>query len=191
MLKPIPSVFLSWRSLTATPTLTGELPRGTDDALRAITLYCDLVAGAVLDGLKAEMIREGVDIGEEAAPVEEAVAEAALLKKPRLKKPRQKKQQQRKQQLRLKKQLPKMLQAKNSPRHNVRALPFLMLTQSCKERTMTITAALVKDLRTATGAGMMDCKKALSEIDGDLDAAIDWLRKKGLRLLQESQPRCQ
>ena len=45
---------------------------------------------------------------------------------------------------------------------------------------MTITAALVKDLRTATGAGMMDCKKALSETDGDLDAAIDWLRKKGL-----------
>ena len=50
---------------------------GNDDALRAITLYCDLVAGAVLDGLKAEMIREGVDIGEESAPVEEAVAEAA------------------------------------------------------------------------------------------------------------------
>lgn len=47
---------------------------GNDDALRAITLYCDLVAGAVLDGLKAEMIREGVDIGEESAPVEEAVA---------------------------------------------------------------------------------------------------------------------
>lgn len=45
---------------------------------------------------------------------------------------------------------------------------------------MSITAALVKDLRTATGAGMMDCKKALTETNGDLDAAIDWLRKKGL-----------
>jgi elongation factor Ts len=45
---------------------------------------------------------------------------------------------------------------------------------------MTITASLVKDLRTATGAGMMDCKKALTETNGDLDAAIDWLRKKGL-----------
>ena len=45
---------------------------------------------------------------------------------------------------------------------------------------MSITAALVKDLRTATGAGMMDCKKALTETDGDPDAAIDWLRKKGL-----------
>jgi len=43
-----------------------------------------------------------------------------------------------------------------------------------------ITAALVKDLREKTGAGMMDCKKALTETDGDLEGAIDWLRKKGL-----------
>lgn len=43
-----------------------------------------------------------------------------------------------------------------------------------------ITAALVKDLREKTGAGMMDCKKALTENDGDVDAAIDWLRAKGL-----------
>lgn len=43
-----------------------------------------------------------------------------------------------------------------------------------------ITAALVKDLRETTGAGMMDCKKALVESDGDVQAAIDWLRKKGL-----------
>jgi len=43
-----------------------------------------------------------------------------------------------------------------------------------------ITAALVKDLRDKTGAGMMDCKKALTETDGDLEGAIDWLRKKGL-----------
>jgi elongation factor Ts len=43
-----------------------------------------------------------------------------------------------------------------------------------------ITAALVKDLRETTGAGMMDCKKALVESDGDVQGAIDWLRKKGL-----------
>jgi len=48
---------------------------GNDDALRAISLYCDLVAGAVLDGLKTEMIREGVDIGADETPVEEAVSE--------------------------------------------------------------------------------------------------------------------
>lgn len=44
----------------------------------------------------------------------------------------------------------------------------------------TITAAMVKELRETTGAGMMDCKQALSENDGDMQAAIDWLRKKGL-----------
>ena len=43
-----------------------------------------------------------------------------------------------------------------------------------------ITAALVKDLREKTGAGMMDCKRALSETAGELEPAIDWLRKKGL-----------
>jgi elongation factor Ts len=43
-----------------------------------------------------------------------------------------------------------------------------------------ITAALVKDLREKTGAGMMDCKNALTETKGDIEAAIDWLRKKGL-----------
>ncbi len=43
-----------------------------------------------------------------------------------------------------------------------------------------ITAAMVKELREATGAGMMDCKNALTESDGDMEAAIDWLRAKGL-----------
>ena len=43
-----------------------------------------------------------------------------------------------------------------------------------------ITAAMVRDLREKTGAGMMDCKKALTESGGDMEAAIDWLRKKGL-----------
>ena len=43
-----------------------------------------------------------------------------------------------------------------------------------------ITASLVKDLRDKTGAGMMDCKTALKETSGDMEAAIDWLRKKGL-----------
>jgi elongation factor Ts len=44
----------------------------------------------------------------------------------------------------------------------------------------TITAAMVKDLRETTGVGMMDCKQALAENNGDMQAAIDWLRKKGL-----------
>src|ERR1700681_2090439 len=43
-----------------------------------------------------------------------------------------------------------------------------------------ISAGMVKELRDQTGAGMMDCKAALSESDGNLEAAVDWLRKKGL-----------
>jgi len=45
---------------------------------------------------------------------------------------------------------------------------------------MTITAAMVKELRDSTGAGMMDAKKALTETNGDMEAAVDWLRTKGL-----------
>jgi len=45
---------------------------------------------------------------------------------------------------------------------------------------MTVSASLVKELREKTGAGMMDCKAALTEVKGDIEAAIDWLRKKGL-----------
>src|SRR5271154_6756310 len=43
-----------------------------------------------------------------------------------------------------------------------------------------VSASMVKELRDQTGAGMMDCKAALSESDGNLEAAVDWLRKKGL-----------
>lgn len=45
---------------------------------------------------------------------------------------------------------------------------------------MAITAQAVKDLRDATGAGMMDCKKALNESEGDFDKAVTWLREKGM-----------
>ena len=45
---------------------------------------------------------------------------------------------------------------------------------------MSVTATMVKELRDTSGAGMMDAKKALIETDGNMDAAIDWLRTKGL-----------
>ena len=45
---------------------------------------------------------------------------------------------------------------------------------------MAVTAAQVKELREKTGAGMMDCKNALAESDGDMEKAIDWLREKGI-----------
>ena len=52
-----------------------------------------------------------------------------------------------------------------------------------------ITAGMVADLRAKTGAGMMDCKKALAETDGDMEQAIDLLRKKGLAAAQKKAGR--
>ena len=52
-----------------------------------------------------------------------------------------------------------------------------------------ITAKLVKDLRDKTGAGMMDCKKALNETNGNLDKAIEWLRKKGIASAEKKSGR--
>jgi elongation factor Ts len=52
-----------------------------------------------------------------------------------------------------------------------------------------ITSAMVKDLREKTGAGMMDCKKALQEASGDPEKAVDWLRKKGLATAQKKSGR--
>ncbi len=54
---------------------------------------------------------------------------------------------------------------------------------------MAITASDVKELRERTGAGMMDCKKALTECDGDLDKAIDWLREKGIAKAAKKESR--
>ena len=54
---------------------------------------------------------------------------------------------------------------------------------------MQITAAMVKELREMTGAGMMDCKKALTATDGDMDKAIDFLREKGLSAAEKKAGR--
>src|ERR1043165_6239827 len=68
---------------------------------------------------------------------------------------------------------------------DVNSKPWMGGTRAAltKRRTYNmanITAAMVKDLREKTGAGMMDCKAALGESSGDMEAAVDWLRKKGL-----------
>ena len=52
-----------------------------------------------------------------------------------------------------------------------------------------ITAKLVKDLRDQTGAGMMDCKKALNATDGNIDKAVEWLRKKGIASAEKKSGR--
>ena len=54
---------------------------------------------------------------------------------------------------------------------------------------MAITAAAVKELRERTGAGMMDCKKALGETNGDVETAVDLLRTKGLAAAQKKSSR--
>lgn len=54
---------------------------------------------------------------------------------------------------------------------------------------MTITAAQVKELRTATGAPMMDCKTALTEANGDMEAAVDWLRTRGVEVASKKSSR--
>jgi len=54
---------------------------------------------------------------------------------------------------------------------------------------MEVTASLVKDLRERSGAGMMDCKKALAECNGDIDAAIDYLREKGIAKATKKESR--
>ena len=55
---------------------------------------------------------------------------------------------------------------------------------------MAITAQMVKELREKTGVGMMDCKTALNETNGDMEAAVDWLRTKGPRQGgEEGRPR--
>ena len=58
-----------------------------------------------------------------------------------------------------------------------------------EDRRMEINAKMVKDLRECTGAGMMDCKKALQESEGDMDAAVDLLRTKGLAALAKKAGR--
>ena len=54
---------------------------------------------------------------------------------------------------------------------------------------MAVTAAMVKELREMTGAGMMDCKKALASTDGNMEAAVDFLREKGLATAQKKAGR--
>ena len=54
---------------------------------------------------------------------------------------------------------------------------------------MAITAAQVKELREATGVGMMECKKALTETNGDMEKAMEWLRKKGIASAEKKSGR--
>jgi elongation factor Ts len=54
-------------------------------------------------------------------------------------------------------------------------------------KNMAVTAQMVKELREKTGAGMLDCKNALTETNGDMEKAIDFLREKGIAKLRKKQ----
>ena len=54
---------------------------------------------------------------------------------------------------------------------------------------MNLTSAIIKELREKSGAGMMDCKKALDESGGNVEKAIEWLRKKGINTAQKKSSR--
>ena len=136
---------------------------GNDDASRAIRLYTDAVAQRVGEGRSGNAQARGQDVGEMAEPP----AEAAL----------------------------GVTNPPSRSREGIEGwacrsdfsttLPPSPLPQAGGEdrgmHMAEITAASVKELRERTGAGMMDCKKALAENNGEMEAAIDWLRAKGLR----------
>ena len=61
----------------------------------------------------------------------------------------------------------------------------IVTVNDVEDKDMAITASMVKELREQTGAGMMDCKKALTETDGDFEKAIEFLREKGLATAQK------
>ncbi len=114
---------------------------GNDDAARAIALYCDLAARAVIDGLSEGQAAAGVDLGAAEHVIEDLTSAGRC--------------------------------GRGS---QSRVLSFSRIG----DIMANITAEMVKDLRDKTGAGMMDCKAALTETKGDMEAAIDWLRKKGI-----------
>ncbi len=66
---------------------------------------------------------------------------------------------------------------------------FITLNKNTYMSTVTITAADINKLRQATGAGMLDCRKALTESNGDFEAAIDWLRKQGQKVAAKRSDR--
>lgn len=66
---------------------------------------------------------------------------------------------------------------------------LVKFSNSTHMSTVTITAADINKLRQATGAGMMDCRKALTETNGDFEAAIDWLRKQGQKIAAKRSDR--
>ena len=135
---------------------------GNDDASRAIRLYTDAIAQAANEG------RTG-----EAGPR----ARTSARWPSRRSRPRWKL----KDESHLRSSRERECRAEQSPHLDDCSMRTAFCTDSAIGKKMAdITAASVKELRERTGAGMMDCKKALAETNGEMEPAIDWLRAKGL-----------
>ena len=148
---------------------------GNDDAARAISLYCDLIARASLDGMSEAMGAAGVDLGE---------MRGAEPSKRSFRPPRRPAAKRRGRDPAAQSATPQRLKSPQPPRKIPNDSLFSGTASAPGQRQETrhgsFTAAQVKELRDATGAGMMDAKKALTENDGDIQSATDWLRTKGL-----------
>ena len=166
---------------------------GNDDALRAISLYCDLVVDAVLDGIQPEMVGlRRRSRRAEAEPTRGACRRGAgrsatrrggrAADEPRRQRPSPAEDAGRsdaaEQPDRRSARRPAGVRANQAERATCGRRRGRNLERAA--RWPRSRASLVKELREKTGAGMMDCKKALTETGGDLEAAVDWLRKKGL-----------
>ncbi len=143
------------------PDLIDYIIPGNDDAIRAIKLFSAKMADAVLEGKKRFEERMQAESDKEtgaAAPRRLETEESDV---------------------------PESVETKgaesvpDAPHRESMLRPVRRIMQR-REGKLDITSAMVKELRVKTGAGMMDCKEALTAADGDFEKAIDYLRKKGM-----------
>src|SRR5262249_3393644 len=168
------------------PDLIDYIIPGNDDAIRAIKLFTGKVADAVLHGQK--LARERAHAGKKEAeerpeqpvvrvasggegPKVEVVSRRHGEKGPEAEASATPDEKEEKSPQRTRRTQRKKRELSN---------PLCSLWLIWREQMADITASMIKDLRERTGAGMSDCKKALSETAGNMDQAVDYLRKKGL-----------
>ena len=168
--------------------ITHPIP-GNDDAGRAITLYCDLISRAALDGIERAQGSAGMDAGAAADPLSESALEDGAGEGEGTPPSRPNDPRQQRKGRRDNRGGPGNNRGRTGPRptetvSGAEPRPKIRSdsTPATGERIAMaeITASMVKELRDKTGAGMMDCKAALNETGGDMEAAVDWLRAKGL-----------
>ena len=165
---------------------------GNDDAGRAITLYCDLIARAAIDGIERAQGAVGIDLGAAEEPRRRARARRRGSRpsaRRRGRPPRRNRRGARPGAQAWQGDGPTSARRPDGKPRPARASRARRRGKTISEpaprsrgeaardrgTAWRITATMVKDLREKTGAGMMDCKAALDETSGDMEAAVDWL----------------